>query len=729
MRRIIRRGISILLSLGMACSMPVYMGSVTADAAAENASDVASVKKTAAGTGGSSYGDVHGDEATGYLYKFYDDGTGDAAQKVEIVGHVDIGIATYADTGTELVIPGTLDGKEVTSIGEEAFKGNNTITSVTISEGITTIGYSAFENCTNLEAVSIPSTITEWSEPSHDNNAFMGCTKLKELELAEGLTILGQKAFYGCTSLEKVRIPSTIETFHDKVFSDCTSLKEVELPEGIKQIGYQAFAYCALEEVTIPSTLEYWPLIHANGIMATPHDNSTFWGCDSLRKVVFTEGLKTLYNFQGTSRCPLVKEIEIPGSVEDLAYSFDNSQYLEKVTLKEGIQKIGAYAFRKCTSLKEIRFPSTIMSKESTSFTDVKSVERIVFSPLGMPGAGANLTSFFDSTKEMYILSDSETAYRDIKLAADGKVYCPQDSKTYETYQSQGNLGDRLVALPTTGAEAVGYEGDYDEQEHDAVTLSGIQEGDQVYYRLNGEKTFRTEMPKVKETGTYTVEVYVERPGVEQLMSGYSVLKVEAKVTEPATPSPSPSPSPTLGGNVTPTPTPGGNATPTPTPGGNGGQATPTPKPPVDSQLQVGSKVTAGKFKYKVTNATAGKLAVAVQAPKSKTAKSVVIPATVKVQGSTYQVTSIAANAFKNCKKLKSVTIGKNVTSIGKNAFSNAKALKKITVKTTKLKSVGKGAFKGIHKKAVIKVPKAKLKKYQKLFKGKGQKKTVKIKK
>ena len=120
---------------------------------------------------------------------------------------------------------------------------------------------------------------------------------------------------------------------------------------------------------------------------------------------------------------------------------------------------------------------------------------------------------------------------------------------------------------------------------------------------------------------------------------------------------------------------------------------------------------------------------VEVQAPKSKNAKSLSISATVKINGVTYKVTSIANNAFKNCKKLKKITIGANVTSIGKNAFSKAKALKTITVKSKKLKKVGKGALKGIHKKAVIKVPKAKLKKYKKLFKGKGQKKTVKIKK
>ena len=726
MRRNIRRGISILLSLGMACSAPVCTGSITTDAAAggENASDAASVKKAAA-QGGGSYGDVYADEATGYLYKFYDDGTDDAGQKLEIVGYVDTGISPMAetgtDTGTDLVIPGTLGGNEVASIGKEAFKGNQTITSVTISEGITSIGYSAFENCTKVVKVSIPSTITEWVEETYNNNAFKGCTGLKELELAEGLTILGQGAFYGCTSLEQVKVPSTIETFHNNVFYDCTSLKEVELPEGIKQIGYRAFNNCALEEVTIPSTVEYWETVRSTGVMATPHNCSAFAGCQSLGKIVFTEGLKTLKNFQGINDCPLVKEVEIPGSVEDLSYAFEGSQYLEKVTLNEGTERIGDNAFRRCTALKEIRFPSTILSKESSSFEEASAMERVIFSPLGMPEA-ENLTASFGHLKGVYILSASVGTYEEVRLSDDTKLYCPQDSKTYRTYQSAlacSGQEEKLTAIPPAGVEAEAYQAAYDGEEHDAVTLSGIQEGDKVLYRLNAGKQFREEMPKVKEPGTYTVFIYVERRGEgEDLISAYSALSLQAQVKSAATPSPSPSP----------TPEPGKDVAPSSTPGGNGGQPTPTPKPPVQP-LKVGSTVTAGKFKYKVTNATAGKLAVAVSAPKSKTARSVVIPAAVKVNGSTYQVASIAANAFKNCRKLTSVTIGKNVTSIGKNAFSNAKALKKITVKSTKLKSVGKGAFKGIHKKAVIKVPKAKLKKYKKLLQGKGQKKTVKIKK
>ena len=55
--------------------------------------------------------------------------------------------------------------------------------------------------------------------------------------------------------------------------------------------------------------------------------------------------------------------------------------------------------------------------------------------------------------------------------------------------------------------------------------------------------------------------------------------------------------------------------------------------------------------------------------------------------------------------------------------------MKKIVIKSTALKTVGKKAFKGISKKATIKVPKAKYKAYVKKLKGKGQARTVKIKK
>lgn len=157
--------------------------------------------------------------------------------------------------------------------------------------------------------------------------------------------------------------------------------------------------------------------------------------------------------------------------------------------------------------------------------------------------------------------------------------------------------------------------------------------------------------------------------------------------------------------------------------------------------IKKGSTVILNGYTYKVTCAqsktitlTSGKKIEIKSRTVSlisgrRNAKTASIPATVKIQGKNYKVTSVAAGAFKNNKNLKSVTIGSNVKSIEKEVFYGCKNLKKVTVKSQKLTSVGKNALKGVHKKAVIKVPKSRYTKYKKLFKNKGQRKTVTIKK
>lgn len=155
---------------------------------------------------------------------------------------------------------------------------------------------------------------------------------------------------------------------------------------------------------------------------------------------------------------------------------------------------------------------------------------------------------------------------------------------------------------------------------------------------------------------------------------------------------------------------------------------TPTPIPvPTPQMPGVGYQKTIGKLVYKVN----GTGTVTLVKPVSKSIQKVNIPASVKIDGFTFQVTAVSAKAFAGCKKLKTVTIGVNVRSVGKQAFKNCKKLTKITIRSSKLTKgkVGAGAFKGIAKKATIKVPKKKLKAYKKFLRKKGAGKKVKIKK
>lgn len=92
------------------------------------------------------------------------------------------------------------------------------------------------------------------------------------------------------------------------------------------------------------------------------------------------------------------------------------------------------------------------------------------------------------------------------------------------------------------------------------------------------------------------------------------------------------------------------------------------------------------------------------------------------------KVNTIGNEAFSGCVKLSRVTIGTDIKKIGTKAFYKDKKLSSMIIKSSKLKSIGKQAIKGINGKVKIKVPKKKLATYKKLFKSKvGYTKTMKI--
>lgn len=143
---------------------------------------------------------------------------------------------------------------------------------------------------------------------------------------------------------------------------------------------------------------------------------------------------------------------------------------------------------------------------------------------------------------------------------------------------------------------------------------------------------------------------------------------------------------------------------------------------------QKGESYKVGNYYYKITNASEKKGTVALVKPAKNSLTTIKAADTVKIKNITYKITEISDNAFKNNKKLKSVSVGKNVAKLGENAFNGAKVLKKITIHSKNLKIVGKNAFKGIDKKAEIKVPSSKKKQYKSLLNKKGQPSSVVIK-
>ena len=208
--------------------------------------------------------------------------------------------------------------------------------------------------------------------------------------------------------------------------------------------------------------------------------------------------------------------------------------------------------------------------------------------------------------------------------------------------------------------------------------------------------------------------------------------------TTPATGAPTTTPTPDIPAPApgTPTPAPGAPTPvpdmPTPAPGAPTPIPTAAPQETAQSSAKQSSVPKTEKkdskltdesgATYKVTGTTDKKPTVTYISTKKTGKASITIPSSIEVNGVKYQVTSIADNAFRKNKKLKKITIGKEIVSIGKRAFEGCKNLKEIVIETEKLKAktVGKKAFAKTSSEVVVNVPKKKAKEYKKLLRKRG---------
>ena len=166
-------------------------------------------------------------------------------------------ITDYTGSGGDITIPSTLGGYPVTGIGGEAFYDCDSLTSVTIPDGVESIGYGAFEECTSLISVTIPDSVVSISTV-----AFSGCTSLTSVTIPDGVTSITFGVFSECINLTSVTIPDSIISIGDGAFSSCTGLTSVTIPDSVTAIGQDAFSSCTnLTDVYYTGTEAQWKAI------------------------------------------------------------------------------------------------------------------------------------------------------------------------------------------------------------------------------------------------------------------------------------------------------------------------------------------------------------------------------------------------------------------------------------------------------------------------------------
>lgn len=275
----------------------------------------------------------------------------------------------YRGKGGEVTIP-----EGVTAIGEDAFRGCTTLTTVTLPKGLTSIGRYAFYNCANLTDVVIPDSVTIIG-----GSAFSDCVSLTGVTIPDSVTDIGGYAFYQCTGLTGVTIPDSVTHIGGRAFQGTPwweDLKgefvtvngilldyrgkggEVVLPENVTDIAEFAFYGCTgLTGVTIPKGL-------------TSIENFTFYGCTGLTGMTIPEGVTSI-GFRSFKGCANLTNVTIPESVTNIEpCAFEDCPSLTSVTIPESVTSIGERAFSDCTSLTRVVVPESVARIGQEAFRD-----------------------------------------------------------------------------------------------------------------------------------------------------------------------------------------------------------------------------------------------------------------------------------------------------------------------------------------------------------------------
>lgn len=317
-----------------------------------------------------------------------------------------ITITGYLGAGGSVVIPETIGGYSVTSIGDSAFYYCQGVSDVTIPDSVNFIEDTAFYSCRGLTNVTIPDSVT-WI----GYGAFDGCSSLASVTIPDSVTHMGVEVF-AHTGLTNVIIGAGVACIEGGAFDNCRELASVSFSTGITSIGYYAFRQCySLVDVTIPNSvtgLVFGAFYYCTGLTnvvigsgvsviddyvfndCTALDNITVDGDNptfsSVNGVLFDKSLSNLIQYP----CGRCGGYVVPDGVQVIsAGAFGSCAGLTSISICDGVSSIGDWAFQFCDGLTYVTMPDSITHIGDGAFNSCSSLSGLYFR--GAPPTEVNL--------------------------------------------------------------------------------------------------------------------------------------------------------------------------------------------------------------------------------------------------------------------------------------------------------------------------------------------------
>ncbi len=331
-------------------------------------------------------------------------------------------ITKYIGSETNVTIPLTIDGKNVSEIGEYAFADLPVTTinvETTVNQGeeisyLNSIDNFAFKNCTSLTSINIPSSVT-----LIQNGAFHNCSALSNITLPYNLYYLNTTAFVGCDSLNftnstgtyysvsqnciiknnelifasnATSIPSGITSIVDSAFVNNTTITNLNIPNTVTNIGDNAFYGSAISSLTLPSSL-------------TTIGNNAFGDCSNLTSLTIPSGVTQIGNY-AFGGCFNVSTINYNATncndVSKNSFVFLNTGIGEDVSsltvnIGNNVTRIPAHLFENTTAMTTLNIGTGVTSIGNSAFAYCDNLSTINFNATNCGDLSAGNKIFYDS--------------------------------------------------------------------------------------------------------------------------------------------------------------------------------------------------------------------------------------------------------------------------------------------------------------------------------------------
>ena len=315
-------------------------------------------------------------------------------------GALSLGVSQYLGDGAEYTLPESIGDVTVTGIEADAFEGCETLTKVTLGEGVLTIGSRAFAD-SGLTEIVLPENLTEIAD-----DAFDGCegaafsvvygSYAHEWCAAKGFSVqfpATSEALFECTVsesgayitgytgsdpfvcvpesiggaavvnvslrdnalVETLILPDGMTEIAGNAFENCAALTHVVIPDSVTKIGNWAFANCvSLLEIELP-----------DGI--TEMEARVFYFCTALERVNLPAGMTSIpYGF--LEECSSVTEFEIPDHIVKIETAALKKTGITSIDIPESVTEIGPHAFFGCEGLTEVTVPESVVIVDHDAF-------------------------------------------------------------------------------------------------------------------------------------------------------------------------------------------------------------------------------------------------------------------------------------------------------------------------------------------------------------------------